>query len=223
MLIENGSHLYSYIITRDYGFAPNPFHGICTLATCKPDIRSAAKIGDWILGIGGKNIKFASHKCIFIMKVSNKISFQQYWSEPSYSIKKPMRNGSLVRAVGDNIYHRDNSGKWIQEDSHHSNPDGSTNFNNLKRDTKKTDKVLISDLFLYFGSNPVEIDIVSSLGKCPKRKHKKNYLTNSNNAGKLVVSLIEKHRSNLNTVLSDPCHFKDSHQRVDQKTGKISL
>ena len=30
---------YSYIITRDYGFAPNPFGGVCTLATCKPKIR----------------------------------------------------------------------------------------------------------------------------------------------------------------------------------------
>ncbi len=28
---------------RDYGFAPNPFHGICTLATCKPVIRRVAR------------------------------------------------------------------------------------------------------------------------------------------------------------------------------------
>ena len=37
--------LYSYVITRDYGFAPNPFGGICTLATCKPGIRNHAKVG----------------------------------------------------------------------------------------------------------------------------------------------------------------------------------
>lgn len=25
---------FSYIVARDYGFAPNPFHGFCTLANC---------------------------------------------------------------------------------------------------------------------------------------------------------------------------------------------
>ena len=44
--------IYSYIITRDYGFAPNPFYGICTLATCKPRVRNNAQIGDWVLGFG---------------------------------------------------------------------------------------------------------------------------------------------------------------------------
>lgn len=31
--------LFSYIVRWDHGFAPNPFHGICSLATCKPGIR----------------------------------------------------------------------------------------------------------------------------------------------------------------------------------------
>ena len=38
-------YLYSYVITRDYGFAPNPFWNICSLATCKPQIRERALIG----------------------------------------------------------------------------------------------------------------------------------------------------------------------------------
>lgn len=46
MLIEPSSNLYAYAITRDLGFAPNPFHGFCTLATCKPGIRKTAKVGD---------------------------------------------------------------------------------------------------------------------------------------------------------------------------------
>ena len=33
---------------RDYGFAPNPYFGYCTLATCKPVIRRCAGVGDWI-------------------------------------------------------------------------------------------------------------------------------------------------------------------------------
>ena len=43
-------NLYSYVITRDYGFAPNPFWNICTLATCKPQIREHALKGDWVAG-----------------------------------------------------------------------------------------------------------------------------------------------------------------------------
>jgi len=34
--------VYSYIVAYDSGFAPNPFHGICTLACCKPTIRRTA-------------------------------------------------------------------------------------------------------------------------------------------------------------------------------------
>ena len=91
MLIEPNSHLYVYIITRDFGFAPNPFHGRCTLATCKPGIRKSAKVGDWVLGVGGANLKSVKHKCILLMKVTEKISFNEYWHDARFSIKKPAR------------------------------------------------------------------------------------------------------------------------------------
>ncbi|SSY70238.1 hypothetical protein [Alysiella crassa] len=38
--------IISYVVKYDYGFAPNPYHGFLTLATCKPVIRSNAEIGD---------------------------------------------------------------------------------------------------------------------------------------------------------------------------------
>ena len=41
---------YSYIVAREYIFAPNPFFGVLTLATCKPGIRYSAEIGDFIIG-----------------------------------------------------------------------------------------------------------------------------------------------------------------------------
>ncbi|WP_225761747.1 hypothetical protein [Acinetobacter sp. Marseille-P8610] len=31
--------IFSYVVSRDFGFAPNPFFNFCTLATCKPKIR----------------------------------------------------------------------------------------------------------------------------------------------------------------------------------------
>lgn len=65
MLISPNSHLYAYAITRDFGFAPNPFHGVCTLATCKPRIRASANIDDWILGIGGAQLRTAKKNAFY--------------------------------------------------------------------------------------------------------------------------------------------------------------
>ena len=48
------TRLYSYVVVSDHGFAPNPFHGYCTLANCKPRIRWRAQPGDWIVGTGSR-------------------------------------------------------------------------------------------------------------------------------------------------------------------------
>ena len=139
-----------YVVDRDFGFAPNPFHGFCTLATCKPGIRGGASKTDWVVGMGGARLK-AAGRCIFAMRVTEKITFDEYWANPVYLDKKPVRTGSNKMLVGDNIYHRDsNSGEWHQADSHHSHPDGSINTHNLRTDTKK-ENVLISKYFFYFG------------------------------------------------------------------------
>lgn len=45
---------YSYVVARDYGFAPNPFNGILTLAACKPVIRKGADVGSFVIGFTNK-------------------------------------------------------------------------------------------------------------------------------------------------------------------------
>ncbi|WP_269472843.1 hypothetical protein [Vibrio panuliri] len=47
------------------------------------------------------------------------------------------------------MYHKDKNGEWIQEDSHHSNPDGSFNMTNLYRDTKSEPSVDFRPLLLF--------------------------------------------------------------------------
>ena len=42
--------LFSYKLTNDSGFAPNPFFGTLSLACCKPEIRENRTIGDYIAG-----------------------------------------------------------------------------------------------------------------------------------------------------------------------------
>ncbi len=141
--------LFSYIVARDYGFAPNPFYGVCTLATCKPMIRLTADEDDWVIGTGARTKYNFSGRLIFAMKVEEIIDFDNYWSDPLYACKRPILNGSLKQVYGDNIYHNQGN-QWIQEDSHHSFEDGRPNTNNIKRDTR-VNRLLISRRFVYFG------------------------------------------------------------------------
>ena len=147
---------YSYVVSRDFGFAPNPFYGFCTLATCKPNIRKKAEIGDWIFGIS-PSIKNEGNNLVYAMKISKKINYNEYWESEEYQSKKPVMNGSLKQMYGDNIYYKNpKDGIWFQENSHHSFKNGSINNKNLVRDTKGKN-VLISEDFYYFGGDSIEI------------------------------------------------------------------
>lgn len=85
------------------------------------------------------------------MKVSEALTFEQYWSDPRFAGKKANLVGSRKRAFGDNIYHRENDGAdWIQESSHHSHVDGNPNPANIRADTQ-TNRVLIGEDYIYWG------------------------------------------------------------------------
>ncbi len=212
------NYLYVYVVDRDFGFAPNPFHGYCTLGTCKPQIRNNAQVGDWIMGVGGKRLK-ATGKCLYLLKVSEIITFNDYWSDARFQRKKPIRNGGLVTMVGDNIYHQESDGVWIQEDSHHSNPDGTCNLENLDRDTSSTN-VLISEHFYYFGSSAPVVNL-ESIGYKNHIGHSKKLLSD-NNVAAFIDRIEDEYKRNFNLVLGDPFNFLSASKRVDQATGKIS-
>lgn len=144
--------VFTYVIDHDLGFAPNPFHGVCTLAACKPFIRRNAEVGDLILGTGSKPNKIDG-RLSYWMKVSKIITFDEYWRSPSYQAKRPTMNGSRMQQYGDNIYHRDSeTGDWRQANSFHSADDGALSPPNLLRDTGKTERVLLGDDFAYWGA-----------------------------------------------------------------------
>lgn len=146
--------LYSYVVARDFGFAPNPFYGFCTLATCKPEIRRTAQIGDWVVGTGSKRKSRDGH-LVFAARVKEAMGFDEYWADPRFASKRPSLRGSLKQAFGDNIYHRQ-AGGWAQANSHHSLRDGTANPENVEHDTR-TDRVLVSDHFAYWGGEGPEI------------------------------------------------------------------
>ncbi|MHB0926349.1 MAG: Nmad2 family putative nucleotide modification protein [Gallionellaceae bacterium] len=214
-----GNYLYIYVVDRDFGFAPNPFHGYCTLATCKPKIRRHAQIGDWIMGVGGCRLK-ATGNSIYLMKVSEILTFNEYWSDERFYRKRPARNGSLVMMVGDNIYHQEpGSDSWIQEDSHHSNPDGTTNQKNLERDTS-AENVLVSNHFYYFGKSAPPIDL-ASIGYKNHIGESKKLIANEDVAI-FLYGIEQQNKGGMNLVLDDPFDFLKASKRVDQVTGKIT-
>lgn len=147
--------LFSYIVARDYGFAPNPFFGVCTLATCKPKIRKTASIEDWIIGTGSSQ-KGRVGYLVYVMRITETMTFNSYWADGRFQRKKPNLRGSKKQAFGDNIYFRDGSNQWQQQNSHHSYADGSANPPNICNDTK-VDRLLLSTDYAYWGGFGPEI------------------------------------------------------------------
>ncbi len=146
--------IWSYKIRRDYGFAPNPFQGFCTLACCKPGIRKGAKAGDLIFGFGSAALNMRG-LLIMAMRVSETMTFNQYWEDERFKRRRPVFTAGTSRSYGDNIYHHVN-GAWVQEDSHHSLPGGIWNAANATRDLS-VNVVLVSDEFAYWGQSAADI------------------------------------------------------------------
>lgn len=93
--------IYTYILEHDTGFAPNPFHGWCTLAGCKPVIRKTAKVGDWIVGITPHD---DGNRVAYAMTVAEALSFPQYWKDSRFKAKRQReKSHSRVKRRGDNI------------------------------------------------------------------------------------------------------------------------
>jgi hypothetical protein len=148
--------IFSYVIEDDLGFAPNPFHRICTLGCCKPKIRKKAKLGDYILGMGAVRPKLQGH-ITFWMRVDEILTFDEYWVDIRFRRKKPVMGGTTYLRYGDNIYHRDIDGVFQQEDSFHSLEDGAVSLGDLRRDTGTTEKVLIGREFAYWGRSAIKL------------------------------------------------------------------
>jgi hypothetical protein len=148
------ARIYSYVVRYDSGFAPNPFYGYCTLATCKPDIRRTAEVGDWVIGSASndRSIRRGGH-LVYAMRVTETMTFDDYTSDSRFERKKPFRIGSRKQSCGDNVYYRNvPNGDWCQRDSFHSNSDGQSNPQHVARDTA-VNRVLISEDFAYFGGS----------------------------------------------------------------------
>lgn len=140
--------LYSYTVASDSGFAPNPFHGYCTLACCKPDIRRRAEVEDYVVGLGPK---WRGNNIVYAMRITETMGFNAYWHAKRFRAKQPDMRAGGVEALGDNIY-RQVRREWRQSWSQHSSEDGGQDKGNTDHDTNG-EQVLISDDFIYWGGS----------------------------------------------------------------------
>jgi 8-oxo-dGTP pyrophosphatase MutT (NUDIX family) len=137
------ARIFSYVITHDSGFAPNPFGGFLTLATCKPGIRRSAKIGDWILGTGSTRA-VGKNRLVYAARVSEIRSIEEYGAEARFDVKQPSPRPKPGGPHGDNIYFKDARRQWHQRRNRHHTA------KEIQRDLSGKN-VLICDVFYYFG------------------------------------------------------------------------
>lgn len=212
--------VYMYAVSYDLGFAPNPFGGMCSLACCKPRIREHAQIGDWVVGMTGTKLSPAK-RCIFAMEITGEATFDDYWASPDHASRKPVRNGTPKKQVGDNIYHRESAqSPWQQEDSVHSLEDGSQSDLNTKHDTR-INRVLLSTKYVYIGSlaEPLPQQVINELDY--ERNPRDYYRFEGEAAPQLVAWLEAKVVANPNRVLADPINFSLSGRRFDPERARM--
>lgn len=150
--------LFSYCIPIDDGAAPNPYWGICTLAICKPRIRSQARIGDWVAGVGAKHAKTGdrsaadfSGKLVYAMRVTKVLAMRDYdaWTRSYCPNKVPnWTDADARRRLGDSIYDFSTAEPRLRESVHLPENRGTD---------LQGHNVLMSDHFFYFGSAAVQL------------------------------------------------------------------
>ena len=100
--------LFSYKITHDSGFAPNPFGHTLTLATCKPEIRRCKRVGDWVAGFTSGELNgdpVGDERLVYLMRVGEKTLIRDYFWDPRFQDKIPnMKAKGPYPKTGDNIY-----------------------------------------------------------------------------------------------------------------------
>ena len=210
-LVEKQPRYFNYILKWDSGLAPNPFHGFCTLAVCKPQIRKSAKEGDWIIGLGSSNqndLKLNYRdRLIYAMKVTEKMTFNEYWKDKRF-LKKRQSADSAKGRCGDNMYHSNSKGEWIQKTYEaHNTPE------NRKRDTG-VDAVLVSKHFFYFGKNGIDVPKSFQQSVSSKLTQGHRYKGLEKEGKKLIEFLEKKYKKGRH---SNPISYEEDNKGCEAK------
>ena len=189
--------LFSYCIPVDDGAAPNPYYGVCTLNICKPVIRRVAKVGDWVVGVGSKNVHGIDYsgKIVYAMKVTKKMTMAEYaeYCKTHLPEKIPdIHHEDYSRRVGDSIYDFE-SGKQQLLPSVHNKFNICTDLGGRH--------TLLSDHFYYFGDDakPIPPEYKSII------KQGQGHKSNANDPVKQdFIMWLESQHFVLNKMYGDP-------------------
>lgn len=162
------------ILRSDTGFAPNPFHGVCTLACCRPPIRRCAKKGDWVIGVTPKEL---GNNIAYAMKITeDPLAFAEYFHDRRFAAKKPTRSsGRYVDSLGDNCYEPLPGGDFRQLPCMHSDDINGREDKGLKEWDLSGTYVLVSNEFAYFGAEPRPLDKRKYEFMVPARYNRVNF------------------------------------------------
>jgi hypothetical protein len=184
-----------------------------------PVIRRTARQGDWLIGMGGRDLK-ATGRCIYAMRVTGEMTFNQYWQADRFIGKRPVRNGSRKTMVGDNVYRTDpKTGEWLQENCVHSQPSGEQDLPNTLHDTG-TDRVLISEEFYYFGAKAPEVParLLDQIGYRNGRGHR---VYQKEDCRKFPDWIRTAAGRQANLVLGDPFQFRMGDKRYSRTHNRL--
>jgi hypothetical protein len=133
---------------------PIRFEACAPLAICKPKIRSAAKKGDWVAGLGAKNTQHSgdlSRRLVYAMHADEVLSLEQYdmRAPTDWPHRKPnVDSADLSERLGDCVYDFA-GGKPVQRPGVHGPENVKTDLNGKN--------VLVSRDFYYFGSQAIPL------------------------------------------------------------------
>lgn len=159
------NYLYCYKMTWDTESAPNPHHGVLTLAICKPTIRRCSQVGDWISGwtakvVHGKNDRIYSFdhpQLIYLARVQKKLTFAEYWLQYPEKYPHEIKGMKSLYDSGDNIYK-----PLLANPNNYNDYEQVSNSNHTKEDIihdLSGKYVLICEEFYYYGiDNAIDIE-----------------------------------------------------------------
>jgi hypothetical protein len=221
------SRLYSYKMTHDSGFAPNPFWGVLTLATCKASMRRSKRVGDWIAGFTSGALcgdRVGAERLVYLMKVAERIPTAEYYGRPRFRSKIPdVSNRFHVQVVGDNIYRPRRANAHAPRDfeqlpnPHHWDGGAHCGPRKSRDDDISGECVLTADEFAYFGGSPLSVP-ASVRPAVPPGQHPQGWLTRDVRRAEAFINYVfEKAKGN--RVLAPPHKWPDGDDSWQEPTA----
>lgn len=180
--VRRRPRVFLYLLDHDTGYAPNPFHGWCTLAGCKPQIRRSAEVGDWVVGVTPRH---DGNRVAYVMLVEDKFPISTYWTDTRFRAKRRRaKPATPIQMCADNL-----------REPRDKDPERAY--------------VLASQRFAYYGSEPREWPAALRALPMPARFYRVRFSTRDHDA---LLAFVRSCRPGVHAVpriwqsRRGPCH-----------------